>query len=153
MWKFESTSPRLSVKRQSPHQPVMLLLHIWPLQPESHQPHETSEYLKCGWCDWNSESFSLLVVQSLRRARLFATPWTAACQASLSFTISQSLLKFLFIESMMLSNHLILCHPLFLLPSIFPSIKIFSNESLFTSGGQNIGASTSASVLNLLNFN
>ena len=73
---------------------------------------------------------SVQAVQSLRRARLFATPWTAACQASLSFTISQSLLKFLFIESMMLSNHLILCHPLFLLPSIFPSIRVFSNESV-----------------------
>ena len=56
-------------------------------------------------------------------------PWTAACQASLSFTISQSLLKLMSIESMMLSNHLILCRPL-LLPSIFPSISVFSNESV-----------------------
>ena len=56
-------------------------------------------------------------------------PWTTACQASLSFTISQSLLKFMSIESVMLSNHLILCHhPLFLLPSIFPSSRVFSNE-------------------------
>ena len=53
------------------------------------------------------------------------TPWTAALQAPLSFTVSQSLLKFTSIESMMLSNHLILCHPLFLLPSIFPSIRVF----------------------------
>ena len=60
---------------------------------------------------------------------LFATPWTAAHQASLSFTISQSLLKLMSIESVMPSNHLILCHPLFLLPSIFPSIRVFSNES------------------------
>ena len=56
------------------------------------------------------------------------TPWTAAHQASLSFTMSQSLLKFMSIESVMLSNHLILCHPLLLLPSIFPSIGVFSNE-------------------------
>ena len=58
------------------------------------------------------------------------TPWTAACQASLSFTISQSLLKLMFVESVMLSNHLILCHPPLLLPSIFPSIRVFSNESV-----------------------
>ena len=70
----------------------------------------------------------VIAVQSLSHVRLFATPWTAVCQASLSFTISWSLLKFMSIESMMPSNHLILCHPLFL-PSIFPSIKDFSNES------------------------
>ena len=57
------------------------------------------------------------------------TPWTAACQAFLSFTISQSLLKPMSVESVMPSNHLILCHPFLLLPSIFPSIKFFSNES------------------------
>ena len=60
--------------------------------------------------------------------RLFATPWTAARQASLSFTISQSMLRLMSIESVMLSNHLILCHPLLLLPSSFPSIRVFSNE-------------------------
>ena len=60
---------------------------------------------------------------------LFATPWTAACQASLSINSSQSLLKLLSIESVMPSNHLILCPPLLLLPSIFPSIRVFSNES------------------------
>ena len=61
--------------------------------------------------------------------KLFATPWTAACQASQSFTISQSLLRLMSIELIMPSNHLILCHLLLLLPSIFPSIKVFSNES------------------------
>ena len=71
----------------------------------------------------------LVVVQSLSHVRLFATPWTAACQASLSFTISQKLPKLIFIESMMPSNHLILCCPLLLLPSVFPSIKFFSSES------------------------
>ena len=69
-------------------------------------------------------------VQSLSRVRLFVTPWTAACQASLSITNSQSLLKLMSIESVMPSNHLILCHPLLLLPSIFPSIRVFSNESV-----------------------
>ena len=59
----------------------------------------------------------------------FATPWTAACHASLSITNSQSLLQLISIESVMPSNHLILCHPLLLLPSIFPSIRVFSNES------------------------
>ena len=67
-------------------------------------------------------------VQSLSHVRLFATPWTAAHQASLSITNSQSLPKLLSIESVMPSSHLILCHPL-LLPSIFPSIRVFSNES------------------------
>ena len=76
-------------------------------------------------------------VQSVSRVRLFATPWTAAHQASLSITNSQSLLKLVSIESVMLSNHLILCHLLLLLPSIFPSIRVFSNES----GGQSIGFS------------
>ena len=68
------------------------------------------------------------VVQSLSRDWLFVTPWTAAHQASLSFTISQNLLRFMFTESVMLSNHLILCWPLLLSPSIFPSIRIFYNE-------------------------
>ena len=67
--------------------------------------------------------------QSLRRVRLFVTPWTAACQASLSIANSQSLLKLMSIELLMPSNHLILCYPLFLPPSIFSSISIFSNES------------------------
>ena len=61
--------------------------------------------------------------------RLFATPWTAACQSPLSSTSSQSLLKFMSIESVMLSNHLILCCPLLLLPSVFPSIRVFYNKS------------------------
>ena len=71
----------------------------------------------------------VIVVQSLSRVRLFATPWNAALQASLSFTISRSLLKLMSIESVMPSNHLILCRPLLLLPSIFPIISVFSNES------------------------
>ena len=70
----------------------------------------------------------LVVVQSLSHVLLFAIPWTVAYQASLSFAISQSLLKLMSIESVMPSNHLILCQPLFLLPSIFLSIRVFSNE-------------------------
>ena len=69
-------------------------------------------------------------VQSLSDVRLFVTPWTAARQTSPSITSSQSLLKLMSIESMMPSNHLILCHPLLLLPSIFTSIRVFSNESV-----------------------
>ena len=71
----------------------------------------------------------VFVVQSLSCVQLFATPWTAACQASLCFTISQSLLKLLSIESVMPSNHHIFCRPLLLFPSIFPSIRVFSNVS------------------------
>ena len=86
-------------------------------------------------------------VQLLSCVQLFVTPWITAHQASLPFTISPSLLKFIFIELVMPSNHLILCWPLLLLPSIFSSIRVFSNELVFASGGQNIGASASASVL------
>ena len=69
-------------------------------------------------------------VQSLSHVQLFVTPWTAVCQASLSITSSWSLLKLMSIESVMPSNHLILCHPLLLPPSIFPSIRVFPNESI-----------------------
>ena len=77
------------------------------------------------WKPWRSISS----VQSLSRVWLFGTPWTAARQAFLSFTISRNWLKLMSIESVMPFNRLILCHPLFLLSSIFPSIRIFSNES------------------------
>ena len=69
-----------------------------------------------------------VVVQALSHVHFFATPWTATCQSSLPFTISLSLLKLMSIESVMPSNHLILCRPLLLLPSISPSIRVFSNE-------------------------
>ena len=69
-----------------------------------------------------------VVVQLLSRVCLFVTPWTATCQPSLSFTISWSMLKLMSIGLMMPSNHLILCRPLLLLPSIFPSIRVLSNE-------------------------
>ena len=79
--------------------------------------------------------------------RLFAAPWTTACEASLSVTNLRSLFKLMSIELVMLSNHLILCHPLLLLPSIFPSISVFSNESVLHIRCQSIGVSASASVL------
>ena len=71
-----------------------------------------------------------VVVQWFTRVQLFAIPWTAARQASLSFFISWSLLKLMYIESVILFNHLILCHPLLFLPVICPSIRVFSNESV-----------------------
>ena len=86
-------------------------------------------------------------VQLLSRIRLFATPWTAACQASPSITNSRSIPKAMSIESVIPSNHLILCNPLLLLPSIFPSIRVFSNSQLFSSGGQSIGVSSTSVLL------
>ena len=85
-----------------------------------------------------TKSAFVLIVQLLNHVQLFATPWATVCQAYLSFTISQSLLKLVSIELVMPSNHLILCHPLLLLPSM---------SQLFASGGQTIGALDSAPVL------
>ena len=94
-------------------------------------------------------TISLSSVQLLSHVRLFVTSWTAARQASLSFINSQSLLKLMCIKLVMPSNHLILCHPLLLLPSILPSIRVFSNESVLPSGGQSIGASASVFPMNI----
>ena len=88
-----------------------------------------------------------VVVQSPSLVRLIVIPWTAAHQASLSITSSQSLPEFMSIELVMPSNHLILCRPLLLLPSIFPSIWVFPTSWFRASGDQRIGASASASVL------
>ena len=90
----------------------------------------------CCTADWHNVvrqlyfNFQFSSVQSLSRVRLFVTPWIAACQASLSITNSQSSLRLMSIESVMPSSHLILCRPLLLLPSVFPSIRVFSNESV-----------------------
>jgi len=89
-----------------------------------------------------------VVVQPLSHVWLFATPWIAALQASLSFTISQNLPR-MSIEWVILSNHLILCCPLFLLPQSFPASGSFPMRWLFTSGGQSTGASASASALSM----
>ena len=86
-------------------------------------------------------------VQLFSHVRLFVTPWTAARQAFWSITNSWSLLKLMSIESVIPFNHLILCYPLLLLPSIFPSIRVFSMSPFFTLGGHSIGVSTLASVL------
>ena len=105
---------------------MLLLFHL------GNKKTEARKYKLSEWQRWNSASTlsnATAVVPSLSRVQLFATPWTGAHQASLSITNSQSLLKLISIESVMPSNHLIVCLPLLLLPSIFPSIRIFSNES------------------------
>ena len=96
----------------------------------------------------SAKGLSLVVVQFLSHVQLFAIPWTAALQASLSFTLSLCLLKLMSIELMMPSSHLILCHPL-LLPSIFPGIRVFSKELLFASDGLNIGISASVLLMDI----
>ena len=90
-----------------------------------------------------------VIFEPLNPVRLFATPWTAAHEDSLSFTISRSLLKFITTVLVMPTNCLILCCPLLLLPSIFPSIRSFPMSWLFTSGGQSVGASASALPMNI----
>ena len=90
---------------------------------------------------------TLSSVQLLSCVQLCVTPWTAARQASLSITNFRSLLKLMFIELVMPSNHLSLCHPLLLLPSIFPSIRAFQMSQVFASGSQSIAAAASALVL------
>ena len=105
----------------------------WKIQARMEEPcmgHKESDMTeRLHFLFFLSTQWFLSSVQSLSRVQLFVTPWTAACQASLSITNSQNLPKLMSIESVMPSNHLILCCPLLLLPSIFPSIKVFSNES------------------------
>ena len=96
---------------------------------------------------WLSLVFEFSSVQLVSCVWLFVTPWTTECQASLSITNSHGLPKPMSIKSMMTSKHLILCHPLLLLPSIFPNIRVFSNESALHIRGQSIGISVSTSVL------
>ena len=111
--------------------PIMVnVLYIWVVFCWSNLKVTISS----SWCSvqpclyWVSISLLVFVVQSLSCVWPFATPWSAACQASLSITNSQSLLKLVSIESVISSNHLILCCPPLLLPSVFPSIRVFSNE-------------------------
>ena len=92
------------------------------------QERETGKSRAGGGDTWLDLHFKKIVVQLLNHVQLFGTPWTTACQTSPSFTISWNLLKLMSIESVMLSNHFILCHPHLLLPSVFCSIRIFSNE-------------------------
>ena len=91
---------------------------------DNYSPPDSQEAVRSQW------HVHHVVDELLSRSQLLATSWTAARQASLSITDSQSLLKLMSMESVMLSNHLILCHPLLLLPSIFSSIRVFSNESV-----------------------
>ena len=94
-------------------------------------PYSTGNYIRCPMINQNGKEYEkeyMCCVQSLSCVWLFVAPWTAACQTPLSSTISWSLLKCMYIELVMLSNHLILCHPLLLLLSIFSSISVFSNE-------------------------
>ena len=106
-------STRQATAMRRPHTTMKRSFHLPQLEKSSHAVRKT-----------------LSSVQLLSHVRLFVTLWTAACQDSLSITNSRSLLKLMFIASVMSSNHLILCQPLLLLPSIFPSIKVFSSESL-----------------------
>ena len=96
------------------------------MRPKNHK-ESMHTYIK-STLKMHSNKYSVQFSQSLSRVWLFATPWSAAHQDSLSITNSQSLLKLMFFKSVMPSNHLILCHPLLLQPSIFPSIRVFSNE-------------------------
>ena len=113
--------------------------------PAVHQDWESGTQKQGRFCFNIKVQFSS--VQSLSCVRLFTTTWTTAHQAFLSITNSRSLLKLMPMESMMLSNHLILCHPLLLPPSIFPSIRVLSNESALHNRWTIIGVSASISVL------
>ena len=131
-----ASRPALLARRPQRELGEHLHFHLPPLQPPS--PGTAS---KEQWMVLSS-------VQPLSLIQLFSTPWTAAHQASLSITNSRSLLRLLSIKSVMPSDHLILCCPLLLLPSIFPSIiESFPMSQFFTSSGQSIGVSASASVL------
>ena len=122
--------------------------HPLKVRPYGGQEHSFPSYFSRSLSDWpGAWHIQFSSVQSLSRVQLFAIPWTAACQASLSIINSQSSLKLMSIEAVMPSSHLILCYPLVLLSSIFASIKVFSSESVLRIGGQSIGVSASVSVL------
>ena len=104
-------------------------VNTWVLKSEGRSVSQIEETVEETGDIQSLSSVQFSSLQLLSHVRLFATPWTAACQASLSITNSRSLPKLMSIESVMPSSHLILCHPLHLLPSIFPSIRVFSNES------------------------
>ena len=139
-WQESDDKPRQGVEKQrrySANQVRIVKAIVFPM-------------VKNGCESWTIKK----AVQLLSCVRLFVTPWIAACQASLCIINSWSLLKFMSIKSVMPSNHLILCHPLLLLPSIFPSIRERCSSSpmnrLFASDGQSTATSASASVLLLV---
>ena len=125
-WVAISSARGSSWQGSKPH-----FLHLLHWQVDSLPLHHLGSHEFWGDAIQPITSFilSFSSVQSLSCVRLFVTPWTTACHASLSIINSRSLPKLMSIESVMPSNHLILCHPLLLLPSIFPSIRVFSNES------------------------
>ena len=107
---------------------ILITFNLCNKLPGKYWPHFPDEETETKW--GHITVLRVSSVQLLSRVQLFGTPLTAAGQASLSIAHSRNLLKFMSIESVMPSNHLILCHPLFCLPSIFPSIRVFSNESV-----------------------
>ena len=132
---------------QLSHQQVHSWQQMRPQDSSARLPHRNSQRHAL------PSTSSLLTTHSqfssvplLSHVQLFVTPWTTAHQASLSITNSQNPPKPMFIESVMPSNHLILCRPLLLLPSIFPSIRVLSKSHLSAPGGQSIGVSASTSV-------
>ena len=142
---MQTPSPTYFIAKFHHSQILPFLLHS--LKKKMHSIYETKRkgewhFFFCCCCFWVRSS-----VQLFSCVWLFATPWTAAHQASLSITNSQSLCKLMSIELVMPSNHLILCCSLLLLPSIFPNS--FPMSQFFASGGQSIGASLSASVLTM----
>ena len=120
---------------------------IWKIKHLEFFPFDWARMLYCYYINWNFLIIQFSSVQSLSGVQLFATPWTAARQASLSITNSWSLLKFMSIELVMPSNHLILCCPLLFLLQCFPASGSFQTSHFFASGGQRIGVLASASVL------
>ena len=161
MWSKRNSEYDLAFSYQTKH---TLTLWISGLAPW-HLPKWIENYVHTKPCTWTLTAtlfrmaktrkqprcplvvILVVVVQSLSRVQLFVTPWTAAHQASLSITNSRSLLRLVSLESVMPSNHLILCRPLLLLPSIFSRIRSFPISWLFASYGQSTGDSASASVL------
>ena len=107
----------------------MSLSKLWQIVENREAWHAAAHGVAKSWT-WLSDWTQLSSSYQKSGVRLFSTPWTAAYQAFLSFTVSQSLLKCMSIVSVMPPNHLILCHPLLPLPSVFPNIRIFSNESV-----------------------
>ena len=138
----------LATRTQERKRGNFLLLESWWATRVLAGPHflpwDSSSWEDLGYL---TKVIVVLLFQSLSCVQLFTSPWTAARQAFLSFTISRSLFKLMCIELVMPSNHLILCCPLLLLPSIFPSFRVFSKESAFRIRWPSSGASTSASVL------
>ena len=143
----------LFLKMGNQQEPIVQHLELW-IQPGWEGSLGENVYMVCmdeSLCCSPETITALLIgyqsVQSLSLIQLFTTPWTSVCQASLSITNSWGLLKLVSIEWVLPSNYLVLCHPILLLPSVFPSITVFSTESVLRSGGQSVGASASTSVL------